>query len=147
MAGVEGEDLRGGGVRRRADGDRHRRGGALQAGGHVDRVADEEAFTGGGVDVEAHQGLAGVDADAHLDGWPPMPGRASISSTRRRPARTARSGSSSCRIGHAEDGDHGVADELLDGAAVGLDDAASGRVVAAQEGVDELRVVALARGR
>ena len=31
--------------------------------------------------------------------WPAMPGRASTSSTRRRPARTARSGSSSCSVG------------------------------------------------
>ena len=45
--------------------------------------------------------------------------------------------------GHAEDGDHGVADVLLDGAAVGLDDRAGDGVVAAQEGVDELGVVAL----
>ena len=79
--------------------------------------------------------------------WPPMPGRASTSSTRRRPARTARSGSSSCSGGHAEDGDHGVADELLDGAAVGLDDAPGRGVVAAQEGVDELGVVALGEWR
>ena len=44
---------------------------------------------------------------------------------------------------HAEDGDHGVADELLDRAAVGLYGLAGDGVVAAQEAVDELGVVAL----
>ena len=38
--------------------------------------------------------------------------------------------------GHAEDADDGVADELLDGAAVGLDHPAGGGVVAPQDGVD-----------
>ena len=44
---------------------------------------------------------------------------------------------------HAEDGDDGVADVLLHGAAVGLDDAPCGRVVAAQHAVHDLGVVAL----
>ena len=44
VAGVEGEDLLGGGMRGLADGDGHRRGGALQAGRHVDGVAGEEAL-------------------------------------------------------------------------------------------------------
>ena len=41
---------------------------ALQAGGDVDGVAGEEALAARRVDVEAHEGLAGVDADADLDG-------------------------------------------------------------------------------
>ena len=48
---------------------------------------------------------------------------------------------------HAEDGDHGVADELLDRAAVRLDRRASDGVVAVQEGVDELGVVAFRERR
>ena len=63
--------LLGGGVRRLADGDGHRRRRRLQAGGHVDGVAGEEALAARRVDVEAHERLAGVDADAHLD----APGR------------------------------------------------------------------------
>ena len=48
---------------------------------------------------------------------------------------------------HPEDPDHGVADELLDGAAVGLDHLAGGRVVGAQDGVDVLGVGGLAHRR
>jgi hypothetical protein len=58
MAGVKREDLLGGGVSRRADGDRHRRGRTPQASGDVDRLAGEETLAALGVDVEAHQGLA-----------------------------------------------------------------------------------------
>ena len=50
--------------------------------------------------------------------------------------------------GHAEDADHGVADELLDRAAVGLDHLrARGVKYSAQEGVDVLRVGGLAHRR
>ena len=49
--------------------------------------------------------------------------------------------------GHAEDADHGVADELLDGAAVGLDHLAGGGVIPPQDGVDVLGVGGLAHGR
>ena len=48
--------------------------------------------------------------------------------------------------GHSEDGDHGVADELLDRAAVGLDDATCRGVVAAQHRIDDFGVVALGDG-
>ena len=48
------------------------------------------------------------------------------------------------RGGHAEDADHGVADELLDRAAVRLDHLAGGGVVGAQHGVDVLGVGGLA---
>ena len=47
---------------------------------------------------------------------------AAIVLTSSSPARTARSASSSCVVGHAPDRHHGVADELLDGAAVAGDD-------------------------
>ena len=48
--------------------------------------------------------------------------------------------------GDAEDGDHGIADVLLDDAAVGLDDPARRGIVASQHGVDELGIVALGDG-
>ena len=58
----------------------------------------------------------------------------------RRPARTARSASSSCADGRAEDGHDRVADELLDRAAVALDLLPQARVVRADAGADVLRV-------
>ena len=147
VAGVEREDLLGGRVRRLADRDRHRRGGALQAGGDVDGVAGEEALARAGVDVEAHQGLAGVDADAHLDG---LAGDARQGVDLVDQAQAGAHGALGVVLvqrGHAEDGDHGVADVLLDGAAVGLDDAPGRRVVAAQVGVDRARGRCVPRGR
>ncbi len=50
-----------------ADGDAHRRGGALEARGGVHGVAGEKALAGAGGDVQAHHGEAGVDADAGLE--------------------------------------------------------------------------------
>ena len=146
VAGVEGEDLLGGGVRGLADRDRHRRRRALQAGGDVDGVAGEEALARAGVDVEAHQGLAGVDADADLDG---LAGDARQGVDLVDQAQAGAHGALGVVLvqrRHAEDGDHGVADELLDGAAVGLDDAPGRRVVAAQEGVDRARGRCARRG-
>ncbi len=147
MAGVEGEDLLGGGVGGLSDGDRHRRRRTLQPGGDVDRVAGEEALAAGGVDVEAHQGLAGVDPDAHLDGLAADARQGVDLVDEPQAGAHGAFGVVLVQGGHAEDRDHGVANVLLDGAAVGLDDAAGGSVVATQEGVDELGVVALAEGR
>ena len=48
--------------------------------------------------------------------------------------------------GHAEDGDHGVADELLDGAAVGLDDRCARRRSSGAGRRRQLGVVALGEG-
>ena len=143
MAGVEREDLLGGRVRGLADGDRHRRGRRLQAGGHVDRVAGEEALARAGVDVEAHQGLAGVDADADLDGLAGDARQGVDLVDQPQAGAHGALGVVLVQYGHAEDGDHGVADELLDRAAVGLHRRAGDGVVAAQEGVDQLGVVAL----
>ena len=124
MAGVEGEDLLGGGVGRLADGDGHRRRRGLQAGGHVDGVAGEEALAARRVDVEAHQGLAGVDADADLDGLAADARQGVDLVDQAQAGAHGALGVVLVQRGHAEDGDHGVADELLDGAAVGLDDRA-----------------------
>ena len=81
----------------------------LQPGGDVDRFSGRE----GRVDVFDDE-LAGLDPDARLE-----PEIATASSTANA-ARTARSASSSWE-GYAECGHHGVARELLDGAAVQLD--------------------------
>ena len=99
-----------------------------------------------GLDVEAHQGLAGVDADADLDGLPADAGQGvdlvdQPQAGAHRPLRVVL-----VQGGYAEDRDHGVADVLLDDPAVGLDDATCRRVVAAQHGVDEFGVVALGDG-
>ena len=147
VAGVEGEGLLGGGVGGLADGDGHRWGHRLQARRHVDGVAGEEALAARGVDVGAHERLAGVDPDADLDG--------SAADARQgvELVDDAQAGAHGA-LGvvlvhgrHAEDGDHGVADELLDRAAVGLDRRAGGGVEALQEGVDDLRVVAFGERR
>ena len=108
---------------RLADRDRHRRRRRLQSGGDVDGVTGEEALAARRIDVEAHQGLAGVDADAHLE--PPVADarqRVDLVDQTQAGAHGAL-GVVFMQRRHAEDGDHGVADVLLDGAAVGLDDA------------------------
>ena len=139
MAGVEGEDLLGRGVRGLADGDGHRRRRRLQTGGHVDGVAGEEALAARGVDVEAHERLAGVDADADLDGLAADAGQGVDLVDQAQAGAHRALGVVLVQRRDAEDGDHGVADELLHGAAVGLDGPAGDGVVAAQQGVDAAR--------
>ena len=126
MAGVEGEDLLGGGVGRSADGDRHRRRGALQPGRHVHRVAGEEAFAARWVNVEAHQRLAGVHPDADLDRLPADAGQRVDFVDEAQAGAHGALGVVFVQDRHAEGGNHGVADELLDGATVGLDHAPGG---------------------
>ena len=103
-----------------ADQDVARGGRLLEAGRDVHRVARDEPLTGGRV---AGDDLAGVDADADCEPDAPAPVRARRSARASAArmsaaARTARSASSSWTVGQPEDGHHGVADELLDGAAV-----------------------------
>ena len=64
----------------------------------------------------------------------------SIASRMRSPARTARSASSSCAVGSAEDGHDRVPDELLDRAPVALDLLPQARVVRADARTDVLGV-------
>ena len=123
-----------------ADHHAHGRSGGFQAGGGVDGVAGEEALAGAGGDVEAHKGLAGVDADTGLQGTAVGASHA-VELLDDAQAGTHRPlGVVLVHHRHAEDADHGVADELLDGAAMGLDDRTHRVVVAAQQGVDVLGV-------
>ena len=92
------------------------------------------------------EGLAGVDPDAHLERLAADARQGVDLVDEAQAGAHGALGVVLVQRGHAEDGDHGVADVLLDGAAVGLDDAARRGVVAAQEGVDELGVVALREG-
>ncbi len=86
-----------------------------------------------GVDVEAHQGLAGVDADAGLERRAVRPRHALEGLDDAQAGAHGALGVVLVHGGHAEDADHGVADELLDGAAVRLDHLAGGGVVVAQQ--------------
>ena len=121
MAGLEGEDLLGGGVGGLTDGDGHGRRGALQAGGRVDGVAGEKALAGGGIDVQAHQGLPGVDADPDLNGLAADAGQGVDLVDEAQAGSHGAFGVVLVQGGYAENRHHGVADELLHRAAVGLD--------------------------
>ena len=113
-------------LRQDADGDAAGRGGGLEAGGDVDGVAGEETAAGGGVDVEAHEGFAGVDADARFK-WRAVGANHALERLNDAQARADSAlGIVLVHGGHAEDADHGVADELLDSAAVGLDHSSGG---------------------
>ena len=67
-----------------------------------------------GVDVEAHQRLAGVDADADLDGLAADARQGVDLVDQAQAGAHGALGVVLVQGGHAEDGDHGVADELLD---------------------------------
>ena len=121
--------------------------GGLETGPDVDRVAGEEALARARGHVEAHEGLAGVDADAHLDGAAGDRRQSLDGLDELEPRANRTLGIVLVRRRHAEDGDHGVADELLDRAPVVLDDIARHSVVTAQQGVDVLRVGVLAERR
>ena len=71
----------------------------------------------------------------------------SIASCIARPARTARSGSSSCAVGRPEHAHHVVADELVDRAPKRSICLAEAREGAVDERLDRLRVHPLGRGR
>jgi hypothetical protein len=106
----------------------------------VDGVAGEEGLPRAGSHVEPHERLTRVDPDAHLrgvagDGWQSLHlGDESQAG----PHRTL--GVVLVNHRHAEDGDDGVADELLHRAAVALHDLAGEGVVATEQGVDVLGI-------
>ena len=144
MTGLEGEDTQGGFVRGLADGDGHRRRGRLQPRCDVNGVPRQEAFARRRVNPKVDQRLAGVDADAHLERRAADAGEGVylVHETQRRPDRPLRIVLVCDR--HAEHADHGVPDELLHGAAVGLDNPLRGSVVPPERRVHDLRVVPLA---
>ena len=127
----------------RTDHDAAGRGGGLKAGGGVDGVTGEEGLTGGGGDVGVQVGLARVDADAHLDGVAVGPGERGGLGRELEGAAHGPLGVVVVGGREAEDGEHGVADELLDDAAVALDEPLRQGAVALQQGVDKLVVCGL----
>ena len=130
-SGVDGLDLDGVAhqlKRLAADQDLARLRGLLEPRGHVDGVPGREPLLG------ARHDLARLDADPtldpelgqrvpHLDGGPQRPQRVVLVHDR-----------------HAEDGHHRVADELLDRAAVALDDRLHPVEVAREQRTQRLRV-------
>ena len=133
-------------MRRLADDDPHGRSYALQAGGGVHRVAHHEAVTGQRVDVEMDERAPGVDADAGADDLPA--GRRQL----RQPLQDPQAGAHGTlgivlvRDRDAEDGDDGVADELLDEAAERGRHLPDERAEGQQQLVDVLRVGPFADG-
>ena len=113
-------------------------GGGLDAGGGVDEVAGDHALVGG---AEGDGCFAGEHAGAGLEGGVEGGDRVDEVEGGADGALGVVLGGG----GSAPDGHHGVADELLDGAAVALDDRAAGVEVAGQELAGVLGVAALAR--
>ena len=143
---VVGDGVPGQLVRELADDDAAGRRGGLEAGRRVDGVAGEEGLARGGVDVGVQVGLAGVHADAHLDRVAVGPGQRADFVDEPKRAAHGPLGVVLVRLREAEHGEHGVADELLDGAAVLLDEPPRQGVVLLQEAVDQLVVGGLGVG-
>ena len=124
------------------------RGGLLQARGDVDRVAGDERLALGRI---ACHDLTAVDAGADRDLHAPAALEVAVEAPQlllqleRRPHRPP--GVVLERGRHSEHGHHGVADELLDGPAVALDDRRGGLEVAQHHLPDGLGLEALAQGR
>ena len=117
-----------------------RRRGGLDARGGVDEVARDHPLVGR---AEADGGLAGEDAGPSLEGG--VEPRDRVDQLERSP--NGPLGVVLVRNGSAPDGHHRVADELLDSAAVALDDRAGGVEVAGQELARVLGVAPLRGGR
>ena len=111
----------------------------LDARGRVDEVAGDHALVRG---AERHRGLARQDAGAGAKQRVELGDRGR--EVERRPDGPL--GVVLLRDGRAPDGHHGVADELLDRAAVALDHRAGDVEVAAQELARVLRVASLGGG-
>ena len=103
-------------------------GGLLEPSGDVDGVARREPLLGAGDD------LAAADADPALDAELGQ-GRPHLGRRAERAQRVVL-----VHRRHAEDGHHRVADELLDGAAVALDDRRHALEVAGEQRTERLRV-------
>ncbi len=147
VTGVEAEGALGGDVGRLADRDRHRRRHALQPRRRVDRVPGKKAAPRGGVDVEAHERVAGIDADANLQRRAVGPRQALEVLDQAQAGAHRALGVVLVHGGHAEHGHHRVPDELLHGAAMRLDGRAGASRVLAEKAVDVLRIRRLAHLR
>ena len=123
-----------------ADEDRARRGHALEARRGVDDVAGDQTLVGR---TDGHRRLAGQDSGPRLE---PGTERADAVDEVERGADRA-FGVVVVRDRRAPDGHHGVADELLDRAAVAADDLLAMLEVARQELAHGLGVAALGEGR
>ena len=141
-------------VGRLAEQDLARRGGLLEPGSDVDRVAEHDGVAGRehlAPSSVAGDDLARVDSDPHRD--PRVEPRLQLDVQRgdplldlqRRPARAQRV--VLVRLGHPEHPDDGVADELLDRAAVSLERCPRRVEVRAHQVEDCLRVGALGHPR
>ena len=120
---------------------------ALQARSGVHDVAGDEPFSLLGAGTQGDDGLAGVDADPHLEGERSVLVVQVLD--RLEDAECGANGALGVvlvRDRRAEDGHHRVADELLDGAAVALDLLPQASVVGTDPRADVLRVGRI-RGR
>jgi hypothetical protein len=130
-------------VGRVADCDGHRRRRGLQAGRDVDCIAGEEALATRRIHIETHKSLAGVDADTDLSSLPADARQRVDLVDQAKAGADGALGVVLVERGNSEDRHHSVTDVLLDDPAVGLDGLSGDGVVAAEEGVDHLSVVAL----
>ena len=121
---------------RLADEDGARRGGGLQSRRRIDEVARDHALVRR---ADGDRRLAREDAGPRLEARIDRPDRVDQFESR---ADTSL-GVVLVRDGGAPDGHDGIADELLDGAAVTLDDVASDIEVASQQLADRLGITAL----
>ena len=141
LAGLlEGDRLAGGALGRLADEDRARLGDALESRRGVDEVAGDHALVRG---AEGDGGFAGQDAGPGLDSWSQrLDGVDELEAGPDGPLGVVLAGD-----GGAPDRHDGVADELLDGAAVAADHLAGELEVAVQELAGVLGVLALGERR
>ena len=121
-----------------------RRGGGLEAGGRVDRVARHEAVAQRRVHVVGHQQLTGHHAGPSLEGR--AVGPAQLVEPLHQPDRRAHGALRVVLVddGDAEHADHGVPDELLHRPAVAFDHRSRHRAEGPQAGIHVLRVRLLA---
>ena len=116
----------------RADHDATGRGRGLEARGRVHGVAGEERLAGCRVDIGVHEGFACVDTESHLNRVTVRPGERADFGGELESAAHRAFGVVVVGPREAEDGEHGIADELLDDATVYLDQSPRQSAVALQ---------------
>ncbi len=122
------------------DDDAVRRRGGFEAGGGVDRVACQEALSGGGIDVGVEVDFTGVHTDVDLHSIAIRPRELADLLNQSERALHGPLGIVVVGSREAEDGDNGVADVLLDDAAICLHKPLGQGAVALQQAVDQLVV-------